>query len=255
MRRWARRLPIRTRLTLWYSGVLLSIVLMIGVFSYFMLRRSLISDLDVELAMVGQLVRDAGLGVAERSEAELRQILGPKFHEIFFRVVGPGGREEAGSEYLGGRQLPLSIEAQSRGRRGEPTFETVALAGGERIRLLTIPLTWRRLPGFIQVGVGFDEFDRALTGYLETLAVLVPLGLGLASIGGAWLARSALRPVQTMSATARRITAEDLSWSRCCSRWSTWAPGWRSGEGWARTWAAWSRSRSRANGRHCGVPP
>jgi heavy metal sensor kinase len=210
MRRWARRLPIRTRLTLWYSALLLGIVLVISVFSYFLLRRSLISDLDVELAMVGQLVRDAGLGVAERSEAEVRQILGPKFHEIFFRVVGPGGRKEAGSEALGGRQLPLSAEAQSRGRYGEATFETVVLAGGERVRLLTIPLTWRRLPGFIQVGVGFDDIARALAGYLETLGVLVPLGLGLAATGGAWLARSALGPVQTMSRTARRITAEDL---------------------------------------------
>jgi heavy metal sensor kinase len=207
MRPWGRRLPIRTRLTLWYSGILLGIVLVISVFSYFMLRQSLIRDADVELAMVGQLVRDAGLGVAERSEAELRAILAPKFLDIFFRVIGPDGEEEARSEALGTRRLPLTLKGTS---HTEPTFETVVLAGGERIRLLTIPLT--RAPGwFIQVGADFDDIDRALAGYLDTLGVMVPLGLGLAATGGAWLARSALRPVQTMSHTARRITAEDLS--------------------------------------------
>jgi len=40
---------------------------------------------------------------------------------------------------------------------------------------------------------------------------MVPMGLGLALVGGAWLARSALRPVETMSRTARRIGAQDLT--------------------------------------------
>ncbi len=214
MRPPGRRLSVRTRLTLWYSGVLLAIVLVISAFSYFMLHRSLIRDADVQLVMVGQVIRDAGIGEAKRSEAELHQILGPEFFDIFFRVAGPDGQEEGGSEALRGRPLPLSVEARERGRAGESTFETVALAGRERVRvrLLTIPLTREPAPArFIQVGVAFDEIDHALAGYLETLAVMVPLGLGLAATGGALLARSALKPVDRMSRTARRITAEDLT--------------------------------------------
>jgi len=214
MRPPGRRLSVRTRLTLWYSGVLLAIVLVISAFSYFMLHRSLIRDADVQLVMVGQVVRDAGIGEAKRSGAELHQILGPEFFDIFFRVTGPDGQEEGGSEALRGRPLPLSVEARERGRAGESTFETVVLAGRERVRarLLTIPLTREPAPArFIQVGVAFDEIDHALVGYLETLAVMVPLGLGLAATGGALLARSALNPVDRMSRTARRITAEDLT--------------------------------------------
>jgi heavy metal sensor kinase len=59
--------------------------------------------------------------------------------------------------------------------------------------------------------VAFDEIDHALIGYLETLGIMVPLGLALAATGGALLARSALKPVDRMSRTARRITAEDLT--------------------------------------------
>src|SRR5207247_10709949 len=52
---------------------------------------------------------------------------------------------------------------------------------------------------------------RALARYLETLVILIPLGLGLAASGGALMARKALEPVDRMSRSARRITAEDLS--------------------------------------------
>ena len=203
---------MRTRLTLWYGGVLLAIVLVISAVSYFMLRRTLIGGADVELLMVGQTVRDAGIGEARRSEAEVREILGPRFLDVFYRVTGPDGQPQAESGTLRGRRLPLSAKARKRGRSGEPTFETVSLSRGERVRLLTIPLTQEPAPArFIQVGATFADIDRALAGYMETLAVMVPMGLGLALVGGAWLARSALRPVETMSRTARRIGAQDLT--------------------------------------------
>ena len=41
--------------------------------------------------------------------------------------------------------------------------------------------------------------------------ILIPLGLGLAASGGALMARKALEPVDRMSRSARRITAEGLS--------------------------------------------
>jgi len=208
----SRGLSVRTRLTLWYGGVLLAIVLVISAFSYFMLRRTLVGGADVELLMVGQVVRDAGIGEARRSEAEVREILGPRFLDVFYRVIGPDGRPQAESGTLHGRRLPLSAKARKRGRSGEPTFETVTLARRERVRLLTIPLTQEPAPAqFIQVGATFADIDRALAGYMETLAVMVPIGLGLALVGGAWLARRALRPVETMSRTARRIGARDLT--------------------------------------------
>jgi heavy metal sensor kinase len=211
--RWlGRALSVRTRLTLWYGGILLAIVLVISAVSYFLLRRTLISGADVELLMVGQTVRDAGIGEARRSEAEVREILGTRFLDVFYRVIGPDGQPRAESGALRGRHLRLSAKARKRGHSGDPTFETVVLSHGERVRLLTIPLTQAPAPEqFIQVGAAFTDIDRALAGYMETLAIMVPMGLGLALVGGAWLAHSALRPVRTMSRAARRISAQDLT--------------------------------------------
>jgi len=52
---------------------------------------------------------------------------------------------------------------------------------------------------------------QTLTRYVETLLVLVPLGVVLSAVGGWMLARRALRPVDRMSQSALQISAEDLS--------------------------------------------
>jgi len=59
--------------------------------------------------------------------------------------------------------------------------------------------------------VRFDADAGVRDRYFDTLIVLIPLGVGLAALGGAIIARAALRPVDEMARTARRITAEDLS--------------------------------------------
>ena len=53
---------IRTRLTLWYSAILLGILLVIGSLSYSVLRWSLMQDLDSSLLTVAQVVHDYAVG-------------------------------------------------------------------------------------------------------------------------------------------------------------------------------------------------
>jgi heavy metal sensor kinase len=68
-----------------------------------------------------------------------------------------------------------------------------------------------RLAQIVQVGIALERTDAALSRYLQTVVVLIPLGVALAAVGGAMIARVALAPVDEMSMTARRITGEDLS--------------------------------------------
>lgn len=215
MSRWARRLSVRARLTIWYSGVLLTILLLVSALSYSLLRRSLVRDLDASLLIMAEVIRDTGYSETDlgtRTEAELREILGPEFYDKMFQFADTEGHAAARSAQLKERLLPLSRHARSRAVKGERTFETVELPGGEPVRLLTMPVMEESRPvRFIQVGIAFERVDRTLGRYLETLLVVVPLGVALAATGGAILARSALAPVDAMSRTARRITAQDLS--------------------------------------------
>ena len=83
--------------------------------------------------------------------------------------------------------------------------------GSDELRVLTIPIMrGDRVAQIVQVGMSLDRPRGALRRYLDTLVILIPVGVGLAAAGGAIIARIGLRPVDEMAITARRITAEDL---------------------------------------------
>jgi heavy metal sensor kinase len=208
-------MTVRTRLTFWYTAVLFAILVVMSAASYSLLRWTLIKDLDSSLLTVGDLVLDTGYaaedGLTASAEQTVRQVLGPEFYDKFFRLIDPQGHPHGGSSPRG-ETLPLSDFARENAAAGHRTLETVRLAGGERARLLTLPVMHGgQLVELVQVGISLHHAHQTLQHYLQTLLVLVPLGLLLAAAGGAVTARAALAPLDTISLTARRITAEDLS--------------------------------------------
>ena len=208
-----RPLSIRTRLILWNTSALLTILLLVSALSYSVLAWSLRRDVDASLSSMAKVVRDASARhpADDGREATLRTIFGVGLHDTFFQLFDRDGRPIAASPRLAPDSPPMSAAARERGARGRRTFETIELPRAQRVRLLTVPL--RRddeVRELLQIGTSTQRTDRALTRYAETLLVLVPLGVALAAIGGAAIARVALRPVDEMARAARRITAEDL---------------------------------------------
>jgi two-component system OmpR family sensor kinase len=207
-------LSIRTRLTLWYSGILLGILTVVSLLGYSVLRWSLVQDLDASLLTVAQVLRDAPPERASDeadTEALLRELLGPEFYDKFFQLFDPEGHPEAGMSRRRPQVLRLSPLARANAARGLQTFETINARGSEDVRLLTMPITRAgRVVQIVQVGMSLQRARSALRRYLDTLVVLIPLGVALAAAGGALVARAALRPVDEMALAARRITAEDL---------------------------------------------
>jgi heavy metal sensor kinase len=206
-------LSVRTRLTLWYGALLLVVLLVVSGLTYSHLRRSLVHDLDASLLLVARVLADTR--VVEREvgpeDVLLRRLLGPEFYDKLVQLLDPEGRMTARSTQLGGRRLPLTHRARAAAERGAETFETVELPDGEQVRVLTMPVMRGGRPvRLVQVALPLERVEQALRRYRETLFILVPLGLGLALAGGAVLARSALSPVDAMSRSARRISAEDL---------------------------------------------
>ena len=205
---------IRTRLTLWYTGLLLVILLLVGWLSYEVLAWSLLQDVDASLGTVAQVIRDTADARQGGSAAEamLRDLLGPEVYDKFFQFRDREGHPEGHSSVLRGRSLPLSPLARENAQRGLRTLETLVLPGGERVRLLTLPIVRDgRLDQLVQVGISLERTAGALRRYLHIVLALVPVGVGLAAAGGALIARAALGPVNAMARTARRITAEDLA--------------------------------------------
>ena len=214
MRRARLPLSLRTTLTLWYSAILLAILVVMGALSYSWLSFSLQQDLDASLLTVAQVIKDTGSSEpsAADPDALLRQLLGPELYDKFFQLLDPEGRPHGPREGRKADVLPLSPQASARAARGQHTIETVVLAGAEPVRLLTLPVVREgRVTEMIQVGMALRRTLAVRDRYFDTLMVLIPLAVGLAALGGAVIARVALRPVDEMASTARRITAEDLS--------------------------------------------
>jgi heavy metal sensor kinase len=207
-------LSIRARLTLWYTGVVVLILLLVSVAAYSLLRWHLYNDLDASLFTVAGVLREAPPAdptapLPPDLEPLVRGFLGPEFADALMQLLDPEGRLRSRALRPA---LPLSYQARVNALRGEPTLETVQLTAGDEARLLTMPVVrGGRIVDLVQVAMPLRRTRQTLLRYVETLLVLVPLGAVLSAAGGWLLARRALRPVDRMSQSALRISAEDLS--------------------------------------------
>jgi heavy metal sensor kinase len=203
-------LSVHTRLTLWYAGALLTILVVISGLSYSLLAWSLAQDVDRSLLALAGVVRDAPRGDAFDDAAWwLRDLIDPE-HQLF-QLLGPDGRLRMRSWRLRDDVLPMSPAARQHVAEGRAAFETVSLHG-QRLRTVALPVHRNgRLVEVVQVGVPLAPTERTLKRWIEALAILVPLGVGLGAAGGRVMARAALRPVDEMARAARRIDAEALA--------------------------------------------
>jgi heavy metal sensor kinase len=211
-----RPLSIRRRLTIWYSLVLLLILVVVGGLSYSVLRTRLLHDVDASLLAVAQAVQGANPPAVEAGpgpmEQWVRELLGPEIYDKLFQFSDPEGHPGLRSPLPRDPPLPVSPAARATAAAGQSTFETVDLPRQGATRLLTIPVMRQgKVIQLVQVGLPLERTRQTLASYLRTLVLVIPAGVALAALGGAALARAALRPVDMMSATARRITAEDLA--------------------------------------------
>jgi heavy metal sensor kinase len=158
-------------------------------------------------------VRDAARSGPNLDEA-LETLFGPVVTERFYRLLDPFGRPDPRLAPRSRTQFPLSPEALRNAESGQETYETLQLPGVSTapVRLFTMPVIERgRIIHFVQVAMPLDTVESARSRFLFILLGLTPLALGGAGVGGWFLARRALAPVDTMVEAARKISAEDLS--------------------------------------------
>jgi heavy metal sensor kinase len=204
-----RALSVHTRLTLWYAGALVAILVVVSALSYSLLAWSLAQDVDRSLLTVAKVVRDASHDdPIDATEQWLRELLDPE-HQLI-QLLDPDGTLRLRSRGLRGDRLPLSAAARVTIAAGHPAFETIVMRG-QRVRMVALPVRRDgRLVEVVQVGASLRPTERTLDRWVEILAILVPLAVGLAAAGGRLMARAALKPVDEMSQAARRIDAEAL---------------------------------------------
>ncbi|HXV84947.1 MAG TPA: ATP-binding protein [Candidatus Binatia bacterium] len=208
---------LRGRLVLWYTGILSAMLALLGATSLMMLDHSLRQNIDDSLNSVARTIAES---VRRPSfyppsiEETLESMLGPELAERFFQLLDPFGRPDPRIAPLGRRRLPMSAEALRNAERGEATMETVELPpkSDKSFRLLTWPVVRNNATvNIVQVAMSLENVEATRSRFLLVLLILAPVALAGAALGGWFLARRALSPVDAMVEAARRIEAEDLT--------------------------------------------
>ncbi len=205
---------IRTRLTLWYTSLLAITFVILGVAAYLLVSYTLHKEADSAL-------RSVAVTLAEKNPAAGPQLFPPDVDEIFRRFFGslPMGpyfdwidpRENFKRRLNEANAPPFTEEAKNNAFRGVATFETIKGSDRYPVRVLTWPVVKSgTVIGVVRVGMSQVNLHKTMSLFLLIMATLFPFALALAGGGGWFLARHALRPVDRMTQTARRIGAGQL---------------------------------------------
>ena len=212
-----RPTTLRARLTLWYTGLLTAMLALLSTTSVILLDRGLRNNVDDSLSSVARAIAESVRRPAffgPDIEDTLQSMLGPELVERFFQLLDRYGQPDPRLVPPRRSKLPLSAEALRNAERGEATFETVGLRpkSEKSMRLLTLPVVRNNATvNIVQVAMSLQNVEATRSRFLLVLLILAPVALAGSALGGWFLARRALNPVDAIVEAARRIEAEDLT--------------------------------------------
>jgi two-component system OmpR family sensor kinase len=203
-------LPIRWRLTLFIALAIGAILLVLGVALFFLLRDALHSNVE-ETARKRAV--QAAETVEEDDTLEKEDVSEYTLDGVFVIVRDGKGRvlypEPVNLPSGGAAKDPVWREALITGERASGMVE---FSGDEPEYIYAVPVNPTR--GSARVVEAGKSYEEAFEG-VQTVGATLAAGIGVAfllSIGGAYLlARTALRPVEAVTATAREMGEGDLA--------------------------------------------
>ncbi len=203
-----RRLSIRTRLTLWHLGLLALTLIGFSFALYAALSDQLYRNLDQRL----QLAAAAAAGTLRReseSDDHSPTLSLRAANDISTRLIDPGGRIIQSQGLLSDVPVDLTTLAEAKTQNG--LLYTIDLGSDQRARAYVQPLSHDgHLDGYVEVAEPLNVTETALRGLALILLIAVPVTLALAALGGWFIADRALRPIDTITRQAQRMSEQNL---------------------------------------------
>jgi len=207
---------LRARFALWVAGLLLVALLAFGTLVYVSLSSSLKAGIDDSLqlsaaqANAAVNIEDGELAIAD-GIPETPALSGLKERGFTIRVLSAAGQVlQAVGPY---HDIPVATTDIDRAVQHQSTFATaMAPTSGDSIRVYTTAIIENdRIVGVVQVARTLEDVQDTLQRLLAALLISIPVLVCTAAVGGYVLAARALTPIDTITRTARRISAaEDL---------------------------------------------
>jgi heavy metal sensor kinase len=201
----------------WYAGLLLGVFALLGVSTYLALRSSLVGALKENqlrrARQIAELVRDEVLHYGQEKvgqEVDLRYA--PAINERLVRIT----RRDGVRIYLSAAPPsqsfdPAAVPPPVWPERAEAARQAELLGG----RTLLVTAHELKLPDggsfLIETGAPMDGVQADLKNWVLFLAAMLPVVLLIALAGGFVLVKRALSPVDRITASAERISSQNLS--------------------------------------------
>lgn len=203
------RLPIRTRLALIYTGLLVAALAIFGTGTFLVLRLQLRSSLDTSLMAnahhaAGAFAQDVGADGQVRPTPRLLDQFAATGGRV--EILDSSGKLVLDSAPAGMATLPIPAADIAPGTHPQDVHS--AIAGGESYRVVVEPISGQgqSVAGYVVWAASTRDTDELL----RTVALVLVLGgillTALAFAAGWRLARRALAPIADVTDTARAIS-------------------------------------------------
>jgi len=207
---------LRFRFALWVALLLLVVLAVFSVFVYTNLKHSLLKAVDDSLRLTASQasttanIQNGQINFSE-SLPEGSSVTDLQERGLTIRILSPAGNQLEGFGPFS--DLPVSAESLAAAAAHQSIFFTLNEPGeSDPVRFYSVPIIENNaLVGIVQVVQSLGDVEDTLDRLLTALLLSAPLLVGVAGLGGYFLAARALAPVDQMTRTARRISAEDLS--------------------------------------------
>jgi heavy metal sensor kinase len=217
--RWRWFASIRAQLTLWGAAITMAICAVLCAILYLGLDRSLHHEVDNflegETFEFRSIILEEGAkdSLAE-IEAEIRRELGSRLRgDLVFRLLDDQGRLRVTSDPK--ERLPNPWVFPPISERGAGRLNLSTVAEGEGRGPARVSSMWIQKPDgvryIVQAAYRLSGVIASLAKFRRIVIVALAAAAALSVVGGYFLARRSLQPVETMTRAARHISATHLS--------------------------------------------
>lgn len=229
---------IRGKLTLWYTALLAVTILGFGGLSYLFTRSTLSDSLDRSLHSEVKWVSEFIEPKAKKVRLKRSAIL--ELQELKRSATAPVGIGEVIVDTAETDQIwnqiyqhtilsPRRQYIQILDRNGDLLYRSPSL-GKQFLKYDDIPYGWVNIVtisneqgselrlaitqnDYVKIFVAYplEELNEALAGIFLIFRILAPIAILISLVGGWFLAHTSLKPVDAITKTARKITAQNLT--------------------------------------------
>jgi len=206
-----RKLSIGFRLTLWYLILFAAAQLLFGVGMWFILRQNFYRIADKELkSQIEDLTRFLEAQKKNATVAKLQEEVAEAYiieHSgDFLQIFDSQGN----CIFRAAALQRNALTAPSPAKVKHHHYEDLQL-DGQPFRFITARIEVNGHVYAAQTGVPMTQMRQALSMFRRYLLMFAPLLLLAAALGGFWLSRRALSPVDALTHAARKISGSNLS--------------------------------------------